>query len=490
MSQGINKKNCKNLWLLAGWPVYFIMYFVTENFIPLERCHVVHSAVDDLIPFNEYFVFGYCFWYVLLAGSLLYFMLTDMDSFAGLQKYIITTQIIAVLVYIIWPSVQELRPETFTNDNFCTRLLTLIYAADTPTGVLPSCHVAFSLGIASARLKKKDAKRGMKIFVVISVIFICLSVMFIKQHSFYDVLAAVPVGLIAEYFAYGKTYYGDRRDGKLLRNLDSMHYIMPLMYPNRCDNEAYITMDIDLEKTEKYIKEKNQNLPREEQYTLFGLVIAASLMTIDKRPQMNRFIANNNVYERNHINAAFTVKKDLSDEGEESLARIDYNRGDTLHDIQKRVNEQIRFCKTHDDQSTESMNFIQKLPFKHFIGAAARFADRHGWMPASVIATDPYQCSVVLTNLGSIGMGIGYHHLMNWGTCSIFIVIGRKKHKASYDRDGNAAMSKVLNLSFTIDERIADGAYYGKSLRVMKRLLENPALMEGEERQEASAEND
>jgi len=275
-----------------------------------------------------------------------------------------------------------------------------------------------------------------------------------------------------------KRKLGDRRDGEKIRNLDSMHYIMPLMYPNRCDNEAYMTIDIDLDKTDEYLKKVNEGLKGDDRYTVFHVVIAAALKTLRLRPQMNRFIANQTVYQRNHVNAAFTVKKEFTDEGEESLARIDATDDDTLETIHNKVIEQILFCKKNDDQSTESMNFIQKLPFKHFIGFMARWADRHGWMPKSVIATDPYQCAIVLTNLGSIGMNIGYHHLMNWGTCSVFIVIGRKKMQPVYDYEGNAEMKRILKLSMTIDERISDGYYYSKSIRLFKKLIENPVLLE------------
>lgn len=270
---------------------------------------------------------------------------------------------------------------------------------------------------------------------------------------------------------------GDRKDGTLIRNIDPMHYVMPLMYPNRCDNEAYMTMDIDIEETEKFIREYNEGKNEEDRLSLFGVIITAALKTIHKRPQMNRFIANKNVYQRNNLTAAFTVKKTLSDDGDETLARICADGNSDLLSIQGQVNEQIRRCKTMDDESTEAMGIIQKLPFKHLIGAIARWADRHGWMPKSVIATDPYQCSVVLTNLGSIGLNIGYHHLMNWGTNSIFIVIGRKVDKPIYGRNGNVTIKRILKVSLTIDERISDGYYYSKSLRLLKKYVENPELL-------------
>lgn len=279
--------------------------------------------------------------------------------------------------------------------------------------------------------------------------------------------------------------WGDRRDGTRIKNLDSMHYIMPLMYPNRCDNEACMTIHIKLEKTEEYIRTRNKEHP-DLNITLFEVIITAILKTIQLRPQMNRFIANKTMYQRNNLTAAFTVKKAFRDDGEETLARIVADEKDTLETLGKKIAEQIEFCKTGTDASTDAMNFIQKLPGKQLIGWIARFLDRHGWMPQSVIATDPYQCSVVLTNLGSLGMNIGYHHLMNWGTTSIFLVIGKKHKRPHYDMDGNVTMRKEIALSLTIDERLSDGFYYGRTLKLLKKLIENPELLEAPLEQEVS----
>ena len=203
----ITSPNYRHLLLLLGWVWYLAMYALTENLIPESRCHVIHCAVDDWIPFVEYFVLAYVFWYVLVVGSLAYFLFFDVESFRGLQIFIIVTQVLAMIAYIVYPSVQYLRPTTFEHQNFCTWLLGIIYAVDTPTGVCPSLHVAYSLGIASTWLKKRDAKWGTKLFVVVAVILICMAVNFVKQHSFVDVVAAVPVCLVAEAIAFGKSYW-------------------------------------------------------------------------------------------------------------------------------------------------------------------------------------------------------------------------------------------------------------------------------------------
>lgn len=272
--------------------------------------------------------------------------------------------------------------------------------------------------------------------------------------------------------------FGDRKDGTLLRDLDSMHYIMPLMYPNRCDNEAFMHLRVDLTKAEEYLAKKNvEGIPYK--YNLFQLVVTAVLKTITLRPLLNRFIANCNMYQRNELTAAFTVKKIFSDKGGEALARINAKDTDTLDTIHDEIYRQVSFCRSDNkDASTASMDIIQKIPGKHLIGAAARFLDRHGWMPKEIIATDPYYCSAVLTNLGSLKLDAGYHHMTNWGTNSFFCAIGLMKKRPFYDEEGNVTMRMSVDLGLTIDERIADGYYYAKSLRLLKTLLENPELLE------------
>jgi len=272
--------------------------------------------------------------------------------------------------------------------------------------------------------------------------------------------------------------FGDRKDGTLLRDLDSMHYIMPLMYPNRCDNEAFMHLRVDLTKAEEYLAKKNvEGIPYK--YNLFQLVVTAVLKTITLRPYLNRFIANGNMYQRNELTAAFTVKKIFSDKGGEALARINAKDTDTLDTIHEEIYRQVSFCRSDNkDASTASMDIIQKIPGKHLIGAAARFLDRHGWMPKEIIATDPYYCSAVLTNLGSLKLDAGYHHMTNWGTNSFFCAIGLMKKRPFFDEEGNVTMRMSVDLGLTIDERIADGYYYAKSLRLLKTLLENPELLE------------
>lgn len=199
----INEPRFSHLKLLLAWPVCFVMYFLTERFISAERCHIMHCRLDELIPFNEFFVIPYVLWYFLVAGSLLYFALYDIVSFKKLMNYIIITQIVATAIYVSFPSKHYLRPEVFPRENFLTDCVAFLYSIDTNTNVCPSLHVACSLGIASTWLKSPIPKKGSKLIVTLFCLVVCLSTACIKQHSALDAVAALPMCLLAEIFVFG-----------------------------------------------------------------------------------------------------------------------------------------------------------------------------------------------------------------------------------------------------------------------------------------------
>lgn len=273
---------------------------------------------------------------------------------------------------------------------------------------------------------------------------------------------------------------GDRKDGRLIRELDSLHYVTGILYPNRCDNEAFISERIDLTAADEYLKRKNAENPVYA-YNLFQLVVTAMLRTVTVRPKMNRFIVRSNFYQRNYVSASFVVKKLFSDTGAEALAVLRAEPEDTLESIHEKIYAQISTCRSEKvDSSTESMDVLNKIP--RFISkAAVRFImllDKLGLVPKSMIETDPYYNSVVLSNLGSLKMKSGYHHLTNWGTCSCIVLIGEMKQRPFFAPDGTYTMHNCVDLGITVDERLADGYYYSKSVKILKKLLENPELLE------------
>lgn len=279
----------------------------------------------------------------------------------------------------------------------------------------------------------------------------------------------------------GKRRFGDRKDGRLLRNVDAMHFLMPIIYPNRCDNEAFISERIDLTNINKYLETKNANKP-EYKYNLFQVIVSAVIKTITLRPKMNRFVANGNMYERDEVSAAFVIKKVFKDDSEEGMAFIHSKDTDTIESVHNEIYRQVNRCRkeTKQDSTVEAMEFLNKIP--RFISKAAIkficFLDKRGKVPQSLISTDPYYSTVMLTNLGSIKLKSGYHHLTNWGTTSVFLVVGEKKKRPFFDENGNMEMKDSVDIGLTVDERIADGYYFSKTVKLLKKILENPELLE------------
>ena len=185
---------------------------------------------------------------------------------------------------------------------------------------------------------------------------------------------------------------------------------------------------------------------------------------------------------------SFVVKKQFADEAAEALAVIHAKDESNVESIHEDLRHQILDCKdVHKvDSSTGNMDFFNHMPRflgKFLVWILTRL-DIHGWIPASIIETDPYYTTCVISNLGSIKLNCGYHHLTNWGTCSVFCIIGEKSKRPVYHEDGTIEMREMLDLGLTIDERLADGYYYSKTIRLLKKLLENPELLETPANQE------
>ena len=276
-----------------------------------------------------------------------------------------------------------------------------------------------------------------------------------------------------------KKKWGDRSDAVWLRDLPSMNLIMPSLMPNRADNEAFISVDVDMRPLEAYLEKKNAGR-QTDKLTFFHLVAAAIGKAFVLRPKMNRFVCNNKIYQRNDVTVAFTVKKQFDDKAEEGLAFFTYEPTDTIDSFHEKILKAIHTARHETDASTGVMDIIRKLPHWVMVSIVkfVRWLDKYGKAPKDMIATDPNHAAVFLSNLGSIGLECGYHHLVNWGTNSCFVVVGKKQMKKFYYKDGSEELYEVLPLGVTLDERIADGYYYSGTVALVKELLQHPELLE------------
>ncbi len=280
----------------------------------------------------------------------------------------------------------------------------------------------------------------------------------------------------------GKKRWGDRRDGTLVRKTDGLHFVMPIIYPGRCNNEAFINMEVDLTETAKYLDYKNEHNENPDfKYTLFHVIVTAAFKVFTLMPDLNTFIQNKNIYRRNHLSAGFVVRKRLEANSTEGGALLFAEPTDTIVEIRQKLYKVITTSRSDEgDASANAADILAKLPrfLSKTVIEALVLMDRFGVAPKDMVASDPYQASIMLTNLGSVGLDAGYHHLTEWGTNSCFIIIGKRGLHPFYDEEGNVTMKDSIKLGLTIDERIGDGYKFARAVDLIKKLIANPELLD------------
>ena len=280
-----------------------------------------------------------------------------------------------------------------------------------------------------------------------------------------------------------------RRDGVRVKGLDGFHNILPYVMPKRTEAEVSMTEQFDVTDLVRYMKERNEEEGTE--LKIFHAICTAVARTIYHRPKLNWFISGKRFYERKDITLSFVVKQKFRDDADESLMFLKVEPDMNLDTISKMILgdvEKLRREKSND--LDRLMDFVGSLPrpvLEVFFGSL-RVLEYHGIMPKALTDGDPNYSSVLLANLGSIGADSCYHHLNNYGTCSFMITIGvlHKEQKLMYD--GSWQERDVINCTFTLDERLSDGFYNAKSLRIAKYLLEHPESLAEEIREPVPVE--
>lgn len=273
--------------------------------------------------------------------------------------------------------------------------------------------------------------------------------------------------------------FGKKRfDGKLVQNADPLVSIMPYLFKGRNESVVYYRKTISLSNIENFIKTRKKEGIR---YTQFAIIIASLMHTCYKRPNLNRFIAGSRTYQRDVFDIQYTAKQKMTDDANESLAKLVLSKDDTLADVQRKLfeaNTIIKSCTLKEDD--KFIRFMIKLPrfVLKFISFILYKLDYYSALPKSLADLIPFFSSVFISNLASIGAEAAYHHLYEFGTTSIFVTMGRAYERTVVGKDNRAVTEKVFDLAFTVDERICDGFYLINSLRILEKILAFPEFLE------------
>ncbi len=199
--------------------LYFLIYIPWFQYVEktvTTHFHVIHVALDDYIPFCEYFIVPYLMWFGYVAWGISYFFLKNKSEYYKLCAFLFTGMTIFLIISTVYPNGHYLRPTTFEHNNIFTQAVRWLYSTDTPTNLFPSIHVYNSLGINLAVWHCENFKNNKKVRYgsAILCVSIILSTMFLKQHSVFDVVTGIVLAAFMYSVVYGRSW-ARQPDGKL-----------------------------------------------------------------------------------------------------------------------------------------------------------------------------------------------------------------------------------------------------------------------------------
>jgi pyruvate/2-oxoglutarate dehydrogenase complex dihydrolipoamide acyltransferase (E2) component len=275
--------------------------------------------------------------------------------------------------------------------------------------------------------------------------------------------------------------WGDRKDGKRV-SAPGLQTVMTALMPKRTEAEVYLNDTIDATNLIAYLDKKNEG-KTDNKMTIFHCVIMALAKMVYERPLMNRFIQGYRIYERNEISLSFVAKRRFTDGAEETLMYMVMNETDTVNEVSKRIIGDVAEARKSEHSTggvDELLDKFAALPRPLLAGSVRliRYLDFWGKNPDFITAGDPNYSTILVSNLGSIKCPAVYHHLNNYGTNSIMVTIGTLHKEEVLMPDGHKEIRDVIDIGATLDERIGDGFYFARSLKLLHYLFENPELLE------------
>ena len=277
-----------------------------------------------------------------------------------------------------------------------------------------------------------------------------------------------------------KRRFGDRRDGRRLRTLPSYNALTPFIMKTKNDATNLMSESIEISEAERYLR-----LKRHEGYPGLGLLhifIAAYIRVVAQYPAVNRFVAGQRIYSANDIVYVMTIKKEMKTDAEETSIKVIFDPRDTINDVYAKLKTEIDKVKhagedTNTDDTAKALMKLPRLLLKFcifFLGVL----DYFGKMPKSIIEASPFHGSMIITDLGSVGLPTIFHHLYNFGNMPIFISFGVKRKTVEAMPDGSFAERKYMDYTVVMDERICDGFYFSQAFRLFKSIFDKPEILD------------
>lgn len=267
-----------------------------------------------------------------------------------------------------------------------------------------------------------------------------------------------------------------RADGKRIKNSDPMYTVAAYIMNKRVDAMNMITIDIPVDPIKDYLAEKRK---QGINISHMAVVLAAGVRTLKEFPELNRFVVNKKIYQRNEIAVGMVVlKAGQVDHG--TMSKMYFDENNTIFEVNDIINKYVEENReSPENNSTEKMiKFLLSVPGILPVGIAVfKWLDKHGLLPKSIIDISPFHMSFGITNLASIRTNHIFHHCYEFGTTSLFMAMGNTREVPKRKGD-EIEFEKCMPIGVVMDERIASGSYFAIAFRKMRHYLRNPELLE------------
>lgn len=268
-----------------------------------------------------------------------------------------------------------------------------------------------------------------------------------------------------------------RRDATRVDLGRSFNAMFPYLMKGRNESVAYYPVVVDAENLLAYIEQKKGT---DEEITIFEAFLLALIRILRERPTLNRYIIGRRLYQRDNVELAFTARRKFTLDSSETSVLVKVTPDDDTRTALAKIRGEIRTAKSGEQKSDDALiDLFLRLP-RSVLRVAVNLLmawDFYFDTPSFLRGVDPMRCSAFVANLGSVGMGAAYHHLFEWGTCSLFVTIGQVKPTVVVGEDGQPTVRRTMELKIALDERIADGYYDARALELFDTYLNDPAQL-------------
>ncbi len=268
-----------------------------------------------------------------------------------------------------------------------------------------------------------------------------------------------------------------RSDGDLVRDESPVRRMMPYVMRGRNESAVYHETTLDVSRTLEWLRARNDTRPAEDRATIFHLFLWACARVLHERPGLNRFVSGGRIYQRRGAFISFAAKREFEDGAPLVTVKLEFPAGEAFDACVRRIRAAISEGRGGKPRVVDrEVRLALRLPgfLLRAVIAAIRWLDRVNLLPARMISSDPMYASIFAANLGSVGIGDTFHHLYEYGTTSVFGVMGPVRPTVFADADGRPAVRDGLQIRWTFDERINDGLYCAKALDIVRRTMEDP----------------